>query len=241
MLFLLRLVGKVEIASRNKAVSTSALERWTFHFSRFTFHGMSGNLFIVSAPSGAGKTSLVAALVAADRYVRKSISYTTREPRPGEADGREYNFVSATDFERMLEHGDFLESAQVHGNRYGTSQRWVVEQTAQGHDILLEIDWQGAAQVRRLKPEAISIFILPPSLEALEARLRKRAQDSAEAITRRLANAREEIAHFIEFDYVIINEDFNRAAQDLISIVQAERLKLSRQLARHGDLINRMK
>ncbi len=229
------------MAFRNRATPASGPERWTFHISRFTIHGMSGALFIVSAPSGAGKTTLVAALRAADPLIHKSISYTTRRPRPGEIDGRDYHFVTPAEFERMLERGEFLESAQVHGNRYGTSHRWVTGQTAQGQDILLEIDWQGAAQVRKLAPEAVSIFILPPSFDALLARLNKRAQDSPEVIARRLENAREEMAHVTEFDYVIINEDLNRAAQDLISIIRAERLKLARQLARHSDLINRMK
>lgn len=202
---------------------------------------MGGILFIISAPSGAGKTSLVAELVATDSGVKKSVSYTTRAPRRGEADGREYHFVTAAVFEDMIERGEFLEHALVHGNHYGTSQRWVAEQLAQDHDILLEIDWQGAAQVRRLRPDAVSVFVLPPSLDALGTRLAARGQDDAETIARRLANARGEIAHFPEFDYVIINEEFRRAAQDLISIVRAERLRLSRQAARHADLINRMK
>jgi guanylate kinase len=202
---------------------------------------MSGSLFVVSAPSGAGKTSLVGALLAADPQVRKSVSYTTRAPRPGEADGREYHFVSVAEFERMQARGEFLESAHVHGNRYGTSRSWVAAETRKGHDILLEIDWQGAAQVRKLLPQAVSIFILPPSLAALEARLTTRALDSAGVIAQRLANARGEIAHVGEFEYVIINEDFSRATQDLVSIIRAERLKLARQLARHNDLINRMK
>lgn len=202
---------------------------------------MSGNLFIVSAPSGAGKTSLVEALLAADPQIRKSVSYTTRAPRPGEVEGREYHFVTSAEFERRLERGEFLESAQVHGNHYGTSRQWVAAETQKGRDILLEIDWQGAAQVRKLVAGVISIFILPPSLAALEDRLEKRAQDSAEIIAQRLANARGEIARVAEFEYVIINEDFIRATQDLISIIRAERLKLARQLARHNDLINRMK
>ena len=175
---------------------------------------MPGNLFIVCAPSGAGKTSLVAALLAADPEIRKSVSYTTRRPRPGEVNGRDYNFVTTEEFGRMLERGEFLESAQVHGNRYGTSHKWVTAQTARERDILLEIDWQGASQVRKLIPGTIGIFILPPSFDALLARLNKRALDSPEVIARRLENAREEMAHVVEFEYVIINEEFSRATQD---------------------------
>ncbi len=202
---------------------------------------MSGSLFIVSAPSGAGKTSLVAALLAADPHVRKSISYTTRSPRPGEANGREYHFVSPDEFEAMVKRGAFLEHALVHGNRYGTAREWVAGEVARGHDIVLEIDWQGAAQIRRLEPAAVSVFILPPSMAALEARLKNRGQDSAAVIAERLANAREEIGHVAEFDYVIINEDFNGAAQELASVFKAERLRASRQLNRHAELINRLK
>jgi guanylate kinase len=202
---------------------------------------MSGNLYIVSAPSGAGKTSLVAALLAADPRVRKSVSYTTRAPRPGEIDGCHYHFVDEDRFERMAAAGDFLESARVHGNRYGTSKRWVEEQLAGDHDIVLEIDWQGAAQVRRLMPAAIGIFVLPPSFEALLQRLNSRAQDSPEVIATRLANARDEIAHVHDFDYVIINTDFRTAAAELQDIVRAERLRTAQQLVRHSTLINRLK
>ena len=201
---------------------------------------MTGNLYIVSAPSGAGKTSLVEALVAADPLVRKSISFTTRGPRPGEQDGLHYHFIDTQTFERMCAQGELLESAIVHGNQYGTSRRTVESVCAGGYDVLLEIDWQGAAQIRRMKPEAVTIFVLPPSLDALEARLRSRAQDSAEVIARRLAAARGEIAHVPEFEYVIINDDFDRAAQELISVIRAERLRLPRQLARHTDLIKRL-
>jgi guanylate kinase len=202
---------------------------------------MSGTLFIVSAPSGAGKTSLVAELLKNEPLVRKSVSYTTRPPRPGEQDGREYHFVSPETFESMVQRGEFLESAHVHGNRYGTSGAWVAAQIAEGHDIVLEIDWQGAARIRALKPDTVGIFVLPPSYEALEQRLKGRAQDGADVIARRLANARGEISHVGEYDYVIINEDFNRAVQDLISIVRAHRLSLPRQLARHRVIIERMK
>jgi guanylate kinase len=198
-----------------------------------------GNLYIVTAPSGAGKTSLVRALLAADQQVRLSISYTTRTPRPGEVDGVDYRFVSDAEFLRMLGAGEFLESAEVHGARYGTSGRWVEGVLDEGADLLLEIDWQGAAQVRRLFPHAVNIFILPPSLEALNERLFKRGQDSAEVIARRVAKAREEISHVSEFDYVIINEHFDEALLDLRSIVRTHRLKAEKQLPRHAEMINR--
>ncbi|MGZ5116004.1 MAG: guanylate kinase [Burkholderiales bacterium] len=201
---------------------------------------MSGCLFIVSAPSGAGKTSLVSALLAADPRVKKSTSYTTRAPRPGEQNGLHYHFVNQGEFDQMLGRGDLLENAFVHGNHYGTSRQNVETECDAGTDVLLEIDWQGAAQIRKLKPEAVAIFVLPPSLEVLEERLRGRAQDSPEVIAGRLAAARGEIAHASEFDYVIINDDFDRAAQDLISIVRAERLRFPRQALLHTDLINRL-
>lgn len=201
---------------------------------------MSGTLFIVSAPSGAGKTTLASALIAADPMIRKSVSYTTRKPRLGEENARDYHFVSADEFERMRAKGEFLETAEVHGNLYGTSKRTVETETTAGYDVLLEIDWQGAAQIRKLQPRAVAIFILPPSIEALEKRLRGRGQDSGDIIAKRIAAARAEISHVGEFDYVIINDEFNRAAQDLISIIRAERLRLPRQLARHTDLINRV-
>jgi guanylate kinase len=202
---------------------------------------MSGNLYIVSAPSGAGKTSLVAALLDADGQIRKSVSYTTRPPRPGETDGRHYHFVAADRFEQMAQAGDFLESALVHGNRYGTSRKWVEEQLAADTDIVLEIDWQGAAQVRRLMPAAISIFILPPSFEALMQRLNSRAQDPPDVIARRLVNAREEIAHVTDFDYVIINNEFRVAAAELQDIIRAERLRTSRQLNRNTALFKKLR
>ena len=202
---------------------------------------MSGALFIVSSPSGGGKTSLVRALLEAEPELRLSVSYTTRAARPGEVDGRDYHFVTPPVFERMLEAGEFLESAVIYGNRYGTSQKWIERERAEGRDVLLEIDWQGAQQVRRLMRQVVSIFILPPSPEVLESRLRGRGQDSEEVVARRLAAARHEIAHVSEYEYVIINDDFNRAAQDLRSIIRAERLKLSRQIARNLNLINRFK
>jgi guanylate kinase len=202
---------------------------------------MSGNLFIVCAPSGAGKTSLVNALLEREPDIELSVSYTTREPRRGEEDGRDYHFVDRATFDAMAQRGEFLESAEVHGNLYATSQAWINERIAQGRDILLEIDWQGAAQVRRLMPQAIGVFILPPSLDALRRRLTARGQDSSDVIERRLANAREEISHLAEFDYVIINQTFEVAVVDLVSIVRAQRLQLAAQLERHADLINAMR
>lgn len=201
---------------------------------------MPGNLFIVSAPSGAGKTSLVGALLKSGQPIALSISYTTRAPRPGETNGREYHFVSREKFLEMAKSGDFLESAEVYGNYYGTSQPWIEQQLAAGHDILLEIDWQGAAQVRRLMPHAISIFILPPSLQALETRLKGRGQDSAEVIARRLQAAQEDISHVAEFDYVIINDKLDEALQQLVAVVVAARLRRDSQLTRHADLIDQL-
>ncbi|MGH8621720.1 MAG: guanylate kinase [Burkholderiales bacterium] len=202
---------------------------------------MSGVLFIVSSPSGGGKTSLVKALLESEPGLRLSVSYTTRPARPGEVEGRDYHFVSPQEFERMLEAGEFLESAVIYGNRYGTSQKWIEGERAEGRDVLLEIDWQGAQQVRRLMRQVVSIFILPPSPEVLESRLRGRGQDGEEVVARRLAAAREEIGHVSEYEYVIINDDFNRAALDLRSIIRAERLKLARQLARNVNLLHRYK
>jgi guanylate kinase len=199
---------------------------------------MSGCLFIVSAPSGAGKSSLVKAALAEDKRLTLSVSFTTRPPRAGELNGREYHFVDRKTFEAMLERGEFLESAEVHGNHYGTSQKWIAEARAKGLDILLEIDWQGAQQVRRTFPDAVGIFIVPPSpvLPELERRLRGRGQDSEEDIQRRLRAAREEIAHAAEFDYVIINKEFEEAKRDLAAVVRSARLKLACQGARHPEI-----
>jgi guanylate kinase len=199
---------------------------------------MKGSLFIVSAPSGAGKSSLVKAALAEDKRLALSVSYTTRAPRAGETNGREYHFVDRKTFDAMLQRGDFLESAEVHGNRYGTSQSWIEEARSRDLDILLEIDWQGAQQVRKAFSDAVSIFILPPPpvLAQLEQRLRARGQDPEEAIQRRLRDAREEIGHVAEFDYVIINNEFDEARRDLAAIVRATRLKLSNQSARHPEI-----
>ncbi len=200
-----------------------------------------GTLFVVSAPSGAGKTSLVKGLLQVTQGLLLSVSYTTRAPRPGEVDGRDYHFVSRAQFQEMQKAGDFLESAEVYGNLYGTSHRWVRQQLEAGRDVLLEIDTQGAAQVRKLLPECVGIFILPPSPEALEARLRGRGQDSAEVIARRLAAARDEMGHVGAYEYVIINDKLDVALQDFAGIIRAERLRLPRQIARHGDLFKRLK
>ena len=183
-----------------------------------------GKLFVVTAPSGAGKSSLINALLKEDPALKLSISYTTRAPRPGEQNGREYHFVDEPAFLAMRERGEFLESAEVHGNRYGTSKRVILEALASGQDLLLEIDWQGAQQVRRLYPDAVGIFILPPSVEELERRMRSRGQDSEAVIRRRLDNAREELAHCGEFKYAIINKDFDAARRELAEIIRNERL-----------------
>jgi guanylate kinase len=200
-----------------------------------------GNLFIICAPSGAGKTSLVTALLEREPEIELSISYTTRAPRRGETEGRSYHFVPRDDFLAMASRGEFLESAEVHGNLYGTSQTWISGRRNEGKDIVLEIDWQGAAQVRKLIPDAIGVFILPPSPEVLRRRLIGRGQDSAEVIERRLATAREEVAHVEEFDYVIINQNFDVAVSDLVSIVRTQRLRLAVQIERHRDLIDRLR
>ena len=201
---------------------------------------MSGSLFVVSAPSGAGKTSLVHALLATNPQIALSVSYTTRKPREGEVDGVAYHFVSRETFLEMSGRGEFLESAEVYGNFYGTSQSWIARENARDKDILLEIDWQGAAQVRRLFPECISIFILPPSIEALEKRLKGRGTDAADVIARRMAAVREDVAHVAEFDYVIINDDLNEALLEFNAVVLAARLRGARQLARHQTLINQL-
>jgi guanylate kinase len=195
-----------------------------------------GLLFVVTAPSGAGKSSLINAVLAEDAGLRLSVSYTTRPPRPAEQHGREYHFVDDATFISMLERGEFLESAEVHGHHYGTSQVAIAGALQGGYDLVLEIDWQGAQQVRRLHPECVGIFLLPPSLDELERRLRARGQDSEPVIARRMAAARDEIAHFSESDYVIINKDFESAKRDLLAIFRAERLVTSRQLARIGEL-----
>jgi guanylate kinase len=198
---------------------------------------MTGNLFIITAASGVGKTTLVRALLALDAEIKLSVSYTTRMPRPGEVDGEDYHFVDEVQFLRMLQAGDFLENAEVHGARYGTSRARVDAVLQAGHDLILEIDWQGAEQIREFYPSAVSIFIMPPSMQTLVQRLNNRGQDSAEVIARRLAVAREEMGHVCEFDYVTINDDFEVALADLQAIVRTQRLKLDKQMQRHKILL----
>jgi len=197
---------------------------------------MTGILFIISAPSGAGKSTLSARLLERDKNIHQSVSYTTRAPRPGEVDGRDYHFVGQAVFMGMLERGEFLESAAVHGNHYGTSEAWIRAERAAGHDILLEIDWQGAQQVRRIFSDTVGIFILPPSIAELERRMRARGKDSEEVVRRRLGVAADEMSHAAEFEYVIINKDFEEACCDLIAVVRASRLVFSRQLECYPDV-----
>ena len=196
-----------------------------------------GTLFIVAAPSGAGKSSLVNAVLAREPGIALSISFTSRAPRPGERHAQHYHFVDKAEFERMIAAGDFFEHALVHGDYKGTARQSVEPQLAAGKDVLLEIDWQGARQVREKMPDAVSVFILPPSKDALETRMRNRGQDSEETIARRLAAAREEMSHYDEFDYVIVNEHFDAAAAELRAIFVAQRLKRAAQAARHAALI----
>ena len=199
-----------------------------------------GNLFVVAAPSGGGKTSLTRALLEREPGIRLSVSYTTRSPRPGETDGIDYHFVTPEAFGALKDAGEFLEHAHVHGNWYATSGTWLRSQVDAGQDVLLEIDWQGAAQVRKLIPESVHIFILPPSLTLLRERLQRRGQDDAQTIERRLSAAREEMRHCGEFDYVIINQEFASAVDDLSAIVRAARLRSRQQRARHGALLEQL-
>jgi guanylate kinase len=199
-----------------------------------------GNFFIITAASGAGKTSLVKQLLANDSQVKLSVSHTTRKPRQGEKNGVHYYFVNELEFLQVLSTGGFLESADVHGAKYGTAQSAVDAALQAGYDVILEIDWQGAAQVRKIYPQSISIFILPPSLEALEQRLNDRGQDSIEVINKRVAAAQEEMRHVVEFDYVTINDNFDVALQDLQAIIRASRLKAQSQLQRHAALVQKL-
>jgi guanylate kinase len=199
---------------------------------------MSGTLFIVTAPSGAGKTTLVRGLLARDPQVSLSVSYTTRPPRPGEEEGEDYHFVDVPTFKSLRDRGEFLEWAEVHGNYYATSKVWIREQMALDRDILLEIDWQGAQQVRRAFPAAVGVFILPPSVEELEHRLRGRGTDSDDVIARRLLGARGEMRHVGEFEYVILNNELREAIEDLVAVVRAARLRSANQRGRNVDYFN---
>ncbi len=198
-------------------------------------------LFIISAPSGTGKTSLVRALLKANPNLKLSISHTSRPPRSEDVDGRDYHFVSKEIFKQKLLRGEFLECAEVYGNLYGTSQKWIDDNLSDGHDILLEIDCQGATQVREIFPHAIGIFILPPSTEALATRLKTRGQDDSAVIKKRLAAACEEVGHVSEFDYVIINSELEEALHDLTCVVRAEHLKKERQLVDLHALITQLR
>lgn len=201
---------------------------------------MNGTLYIFSAPSGAGKTSLVKALLEQTTGIEVSVSHTTRSPRPGEENGRHYHFTDMASFEQMVEASAFLEHARVFDNYYGTAKASVDGPLQQGHDVILEIDWQGAEQIRRLYPEAVSVFILPPSKSALRERLQGRGQDPEEVIERRMRDAFSEMSHYAEFDYLIINDDFDTALQELRSVVIAQRLKLVRQAAQQQALLQEL-
>ncbi len=196
----------------------------------------SGSLFLVVAPSGAGKSSLVNALLQQEPAIKLSISYTTRTPRPGEENGREYFFTDTKDFLARRDAGEFLEWAEVFGNYYGTSRIQIADQMAAGTDVLLEIDWQGAQQIKKQFPHAVGIFILPPSIDALEERLKKRGQDEPHVIARRLLAAGGEIAHAAEFEYVIINQEFTVALSELSAIVKATRCRFAQQSTRNASL-----
>lgn len=196
-----------------------------------------GTLYTVSAPSGAGKTSLVKALVESTQDIGVSVSHTTRDIRPGEENGVNYHFVSHADFEQMLEQKAFLEHAPVFGNFYGTSQAWVEDTLNSGQDVILEIDWQGAAQVRKLLPETVGVFILPPSKAALRQRLTGRGQDDDSVIDARMAEAESESSHYVETDFLIINDDFDTALEEFRAVIFSQRLQLNKQKLRHDALL----
>ena len=198
-----------------------------------------GNLFILSAPSGAGKSSLIAALLKSEstRSMQVSVSTTTRDVRPGEVDGQHYHFVSVEKFKQQIANNEFYEYAEVFGNYYGTSEAAIDKQLAKGIDVFLDIDWQGAQQVRMKKPDVTTIFISPPSRQALEERLRSRGQDSDEVIAKRMSEAKSEISHYAEYDYVIVNDDFDAALMDFRAIIRAERLKEDKQAAKYSGML----
>ncbi len=196
-----------------------------------------GTLYVISAPSGAGKTSLVKALLDQDKQVCVSVSHTTRGMRPGEVDGKDYNFVAMDQFNNMIEQNQFLEFAEVFTNKYGTSQVWVEQQLASGLDVILEIDWQGAQQIRLKMPECVSLFILPPSTEELRKRLTGRGTDSDEIINQRMSEALSEMSHYPEYQYLVVNDDFNAALSDLQAVFTARRLELSRQTMKQAKIL----
>lgn len=195
------------------------------------------SFIIISAPSGTGKTSIVNALIEFDSQLSLSVSHTTRRPRPNEVEGQDYHFIDRDIFQAMTDRGEFLESAEVYGNLYGTSHQWIKESLASGRDVLMEIDYQGARQVRKIFPQAISIFILPPSYAQLEERLKQRGGDDQKTISRRLATVREEVSHLNEFDYVVINNELQEAIKDVNCIIRAERLRVMRQLINQRTLV----
>lgn len=199
-----------------------------------------GTLYIVSAPSGAGKSSLISAMLeTSPTYAMKvSVSHTTRTIRPGEQDGVHYHFVEKQHFEKLIARGEFLEYAEVFGNYYGTSRVWIEENLNKGIDVFLDIDWQGGRQIRQLMPSAKSVFILPPSKDELERRLNARGQDSEEVIAKRMAEAKSEISHYTEYDYVIVNDDFDNALIDFKAILRAERLKQDKQTDKHKSMLS---
>jgi len=199
-----------------------------------------GTLYVFSAPSGAGKTSLVKALLEKTEAIGVSVSHTTRDPRPGEENGKDYNFVSQGEFKSLIDQNAFLEHAQVFDNFYGTSQIWVESELAAGRDVILEIDWQGAQQIRQQMPDTVTVFILPPSREELHSRLTGRGQDSEETIERRMRDAVSEMSHYNEFDYIIINDDFEQALEQLRSVVLARRQRASAQTQIHADLLKNL-
>jgi guanylate kinase len=199
---------------------------------------VSGSLFIISAPSGTGKTSLVKAVCQKLPNIKKSVSHTTREMRVGEQDGVHYNFVSREQFNHILENEVFLEHAEVFGNHYGTSQQWVLDTLKGGDDVILEIDWQGAQQIKQKMPDAIAVFILPPSDEVLRQRLVSRKQDDTDKIALRLGEARTDVSHYNEYDYLIVNDDFDLALQQLIGVISAARLRVNKQKFILKDLID---
>jgi guanylate kinase len=197
-----------------------------------------GNLFILSAPSGAGKSSLISALLNKHSDMKVSVSHTTRSPRPGEENGVHYHFVSVEEFKALIDKNDFFEWAQVFDNYYGTSKKAIETQLEAGIDVFLDIDWQGAQQIRKLVDDVETIFILPPSKEELESRLNNRGQDSAEVIAGRMAKAQSETSHYNEYDYVVVNDDFDTALAEIETIVMAKRLSLKSQTIRHQELLN---